>query len=172
MQIIHQRQFVSRPQIRVEREATHTAPSYPSYRNANIEHHYEATDESDVNNEIPRSPQSSVFPDFASHTSPSFIQSQYSDAHPKNKIQQRGRGQQDAYHPQTFETYHDNPSNQRNNLNQPVVYTEVHSELGIVQPKTAKKISNATSLNDFNRQEPQTGRVIFDMPKNSKRTNI
>ena len=151
---------------------THTTPSYPSYRNGNIEHHYEATDESDVNNEVPRSPQSSMFPDFASHTSPSFINAQYSNANSKKQHQQRGREQQDSYFPQNFETFHDNPSNHRNNLNQPIVYTEVHSELGIVHPKTAKKISNATSLNDFNRQEPQTGRVIFDMPRNSKRTNI
>ena len=135
-----------------------------------MEHHYEATDDSDANNEIPRSPQSSMFPDFASHTSPSLIKVQYSNAHPKHQQRPRGREQQDSYFPQNFEDYQDNPST--NNLNQPIVYTEAHSELGIVQPRTAKKMSNATSLNDFNRQEPQTGRVIFDMPRNSKRTNV
>ena len=115
-----------------------------------------------------------MFHGFASHTSPSFITSQYS--HPQNqhqKRQQKSNNQPSFPFGQNFEAHLDNPS--INNINQPgapIVYTEAHSELGIVQPRTAKKISNAASLNDFGTQRPQTGRVIFDVPKRSQQTVI
>ena len=156
-----------RPQIRIEQEITQTSSSFPPYRNGTAEHHYEVTEDSDDTSDMHVSSPSSVFHGFASHTSPPLTNAQYSQAHPKNQqhTNQRGKQKQNSYLPQS------NPlPNSTNQSGAPVVYTEVHSELGIVQPKTARKISNATSLNDFNSQRPQTGRVIFDRPQSNRKT--
>ena len=110
---------------------------------------------------------SSLFHGFASHTSPPLTNAQYSQAHPKHQQYKKQRGKQNSYLPQS-----DPIPNSINQTGAPVVYTEVHSELGIVQPKTAKKISNAASLNDFIIQHPQSGRVIFDKPQSNRKTVI
>ena len=155
------------------------APShYPSYGKQNYTHHiYEATSDSDGNSEIPTSPQTSSFTGFASHTSPSLIKGthHYTDASPKKlrKNNQPSNPNAHAHATRNFENYLDNPAaTSANQAVTPIIYTEAHSELGIVQPKTAKKISTAGSLNDFNFQQPQSGRVIFDMPKKTKNTML
>ena len=157
------------------------APShYPSYGKQNYTHHiYEATSDSDGNSEMPTSPQTSSFTGFASHTSPSLIKGthHYTDASPKKLRQNNQPPHPNAHSARNFENYLDNPPTygKATNVTQvvtPIIYTEAHSELGIVQPKTAKKISTAGSLNDFNFQQPQSGRVIFDMPKKTKNTMI
>ena len=113
---------------------------------------------------MPVSSPSSTFHGFASHTSPPLNNAQYSETHPKSQQYRKQQSKQHPYLPQSGPI--------SNSTNQPVVYTEVHSELGIVQPKTAKKISNATSLNDFNIQPPQSGRVLFDVPQRNRKTLI
>ena len=173
--------FNHRPQIRIEQETVQVAPShYPSYGKQNYTHHiYEATSDSDGNSEMPTSPQTSSFTGFASHTSPSFIKGtqHYTDASPKKSRQNNQPSHPNSHSARNFENYLDNPPTygRATNVAQvvtPIIYTEAHSELGIVQPKTAKKISTAGSLNDFNFQQPQSGRVIFDMPKKTKNTMI
>ena len=148
----------------MEQEVTQVAP-FPPYRNGTVDHHYEVTEDSDDNSEMPVSSPSSMFHGFASHTSPPLAKYQYSKAHPNNQQYKKRQGAQNqkSYLPQS------NPiTNVINQPQAPTVYTEVHSELGIAQPRTAKKISNAVSLNDFNIQQPQTGRVLFDLPQRNK----
>ena len=169
--------FNHRPQIRIEQETIQVAPShYPSYGKQNYTHHiYEATSDSDGNSEIPTSPQTSSFTGFASHTSPSLIKGthHYTDASPKKSRQNNRPSHPNAHAARNFENYLDYPTaTSTNQAVTPIIYTEAHSELGIVQPKTAKKISTAGSLNDFNFQQPQSGRVIFDMPKKTKNTML
>ena len=112
-----------------------------------------------------------MFHGFASHTSPSLIRAQYSDVNSKKRQQNRERDQSSFHPSRNLETFYDHPSKNQSGVT-PIIYTEAHSELGIVQPRTAKKISTATSLNDFNTLQPQTGRVVFDMPRNNKKTMI
>ena len=124
---------------------------------------------------MPTSPQTSSFTGFASHTSPSLIKGthHYTDASPKKLRQNNQPSNPNTPSARTFENYLDNPTAMSaNQIVTPIIYTEAHSELGIVQPKTAKKISTAGSLNDLNFQQPQSGRVIFDMPKKTKNTMI
>ena len=163
-----------RPRIQVEQEIIQTSPPFYPDRNGTINHHYETTDGSDANSEMPISSPSSLFHGFASHTSPPLSSKQYSQSHPKNLEKLRNQRSKES---SNVPTSYSNPHSQQyqfstNQPGAPIVYTQVHSELGAVRPKTAKKISNAASLNDFNRQQPERGNVVFDLPRGKRTSEI